>query len=95
MVIHNISMDVDKVFMRPKTFFQCVPSTVVIIKNNGKFDAKLLHGCLDISFFFFKSKLWCMNPNHNQSVIFILFIPSIYVRKSTLAVDTRVGHNIE
>ena len=95
MVVNNIAIDIDKIFARPIFISKGIPGGVVVIKHDWEINPKFFHSFFYVSFFFLKSKFRRMNANHNQSVIFVFFIPCGHIRKRALTIDARVGHDIK
>lgn len=88
MRMSHVSIFIYKIKCWPILIIKGFPEFKIIIQCNRIDNSFFFNSWLYIIFIFFISKLWCMNPNNDESCIFIFLMPSVQIWPSSLTVYT-------
>ena len=91
-----VTLRIDKVVCRPVLIIERLPDGVVVIQSHREIlDPEVTHGALHIASFSFECKFRSVNPENDQAVILISFVPVRYVWQRAQTVDAGISPEVD
>ena len=95
MMAAYMPLRINEIMRRPVLIVEGLPDGVVVIEGHRIFNPEVAHGTLYITFVLLECEFRRVNPEHDQSVILVLFIPARHVRQGTQAIDAGIGPEVD
>src|SRR5215475_2636776 len=91
----DLAIYVDKVVCRPILVVEGIPYCIVVVHCHRVGDAEVMDGFLYICLIFFEWKLGRMNPDDDQTTVFVLLGPCLYIWERAQTIDAGVGPEVD
>src|SRR5262245_1901641 len=86
----QVPLSIQKKLGRPATAGKGMPYLVIAIDDDGISQTKFPNAALNVRLVLRKGELWRVHADDGQSMIFIAFMPGLYVRQGADTVHTGV-----